>query len=124
MTSKATNVATRFPHAAKYFAESWVCPCCGQGDELNADVTLNYGTEVFEKVSCPKCFGEWKNEYRLHAIRHNETGDVVLNPSQPLAALQALAAASWLDEAPYDSDELTAAKRQARDAMAMAVRAS
>lgn len=104
-------------HADKHFAESWVCPCCGQGDELTAGDTLNYGAEVFEKMSCPKCNGVWRNEYRLYCIRHDGTGEAVLNPSEPLAALHSLAAASWLEPDPCDSDELAAAKQQALKAI-------
>ena len=38
--------------------------------------------------------------------------------TQPLAALMALDAMSWLDEDPCDTPELAAAKKQAREALA------
>ena len=120
MTTSTVTTATTaltFPHADKHFAKKWTCPCCGQGDELDAGKTENYGDEVFENMACPKCDGEWRNEYRLFCIRRNGTGVAVLSPSQPLAALHALSAASWLDADPSDSDELAAAKHQARESI-------
>ena len=128
MTNSHSIVTTAnsasFPHAEKHFVEGFVCPCCGEGDELESGKTDNYGAEVFENVSCPKCGAQWRNEYRLHCIRHQETAEVVLKPSQPLAALQALAAASWLESDPCDSDELALAKQQALEAIAQALRPS
>lgn len=108
---------TTLPFAEKHFAEKWTCPCCGEGDELDAGQTDNYGDEVFEGMSCPKCAGKWRNEYRLYCIRRDGTGEAVLNPSAPLAALCALAAESWLDADPCDTDELAAAKKLARSAL-------
>lgn len=76
--TKATTALT-LPHANKHFAEKWTCPCCGQGEELDAGNTETYGDEVFEKMACPKCEGEWRNEYRLFCIRHDGTGEAVLS---------------------------------------------
>lgn len=105
------------PHIKRHQEHANVCPCCGQDEETRSKGTENYGAEVFEKSSCPACGENWRNEWRLFATRHSASNEVVVKHSEPLAALMALKAASWLDDDPSDTDELASAKRQAREAI-------
>lgn len=115
---------TAMPHVTLHQNHGFVCPCCGQDEETNSKGINNYGAEVFESASCPDCGAEWRNEWRLYATRHTETGEVALVESQPLAALLALQSSSWLDADPCDSDELASAKRQALEAIEKAQKPS
>lgn len=115
----ATTVA--MPHVRRHQEHAFVCPCCGHDEETTSDGPQALGSEVFESGSCPACKATWRNEYRLYATRHKGSDEVALAPSQPLAALKALEAASWLDVDPSDSDELAEAKAQAREAIAKAL---
>lgn len=108
---------TAMPHIKRHQEHAFVCPCCGQDDETASKGTHNYGAEVFESASCPKCGQEWQNEWRLYATRHSNTNEVALVESQPLAALLALQSASWLEADPCDTEELASAKRQALEAI-------
>jgi predicted RNA-binding Zn-ribbon protein involved in translation (DUF1610 family) len=112
------------PHASKYFEHQFICPCCGEGDELDSGSLDNYGEEVFEAMSCPKCGARWRNEYRLHSIRRLDSDQTAVNPTGPLAALKLLEELSWLDENPCDSEELASAKEQARRALQSALQPS
>ena len=116
------TIASTLPFADQHFSVKWTCPCCGDGDELESGNIGNYGDEVFEDMSCPKCLGKWRNEFRLYCIRRKGTDEVALRPSEPVAALMALAAASWLDADPSDTSELAEAKLRARNALEEASR--
>lgn len=48
---------------------------------------------------------------------HKALNEDVVAHSEPLEALLALYAASWLDDDPSDTDELASAKRQGREAI-------
>lgn len=110
------------PFIKQHHEQASMCPCCGYDEETLTDGPTSYGAEVFEFSTCPSCQSKWKSEWRLYATRNQASDEVVLNANSPLAALLALKAASWLDEAPCDTDELAAAKQQARSAIELALR--
>lgn len=112
------TTTTSMPHILQHQVHAFVCPCCGYEEETVGEGPQAFGAEVFETVNCPRCKESWRNEYRLFATRHKESEEVAIVQTQPLAALMALDAMSWLDEDPCDTPELAAAKKQAREALA------
>lgn len=115
-------MSTSMPFIKQHHEQPSTCPCCGYDEETLTDGPTSYGGEVFEFSTCPSCQAKWKSEWRLYATRHQTTNEVVLNESSPLSALLALQAASWLDDDPSDTDELAAAKQQARSTIDLAQR--
>lgn len=114
------TITASMPHILQHHVHAFVCPCCGYEDETVGQGPQAFGAEVFETVTCPRCNESWRNEYRLFATRHKASDEVVIVQTQPLAALMALNAMSWLDEDPCDTAELAAAKKQARETLAVA----
>lgn len=113
---------TSLPHVERHAEHGYVCPCCGSEEGVVANDPNNHGGDVFTSASCNDCGGKWRDEYRLYATRNVDTQEVVIHPNTAVAALELLNGLSWLDEDPCDSECLAEGKRQAREALALALK--
>lgn len=64
------------PHAARYAAEPWICPCCGDDEQDKvSSAPDDHGSEVYRYHRCQVCNGTWTDKYTLASVTYALTDE-------------------------------------------------